>query len=89
MTILKGDIVTVRTYVTGRRTNVRVLFVNYKFGWFTGLVEAQKGNYAESFWMRDLNDPNKQDDRMKRRKYLQEDDPDAWLSEWSEENYDE
>lgn len=89
MTILPGDIVTVRTYVTGRKTNVRVLYVSHKYGWFTGLVKAQKASYAESFWMRDLYNPNKQESREKRRKYLLEDDPDAWLSEWSEENYDE
>lgn len=87
MTILPGDIVTVRTYVTGRKTNARVLFVNHKYGWFTGLVRAQKGNYAEAFWMRDLDDPNKQEAKKKRSKYLREDDPDAWLSEWSEDEY--
>ena len=85
--IHKGDVVLVRTSITGRKTKVKALFVNYKNGWFTGMIHTPHGDYTEAFWIRDMDDPNKEESQRKHSQYMFEDDPDSWLSEWSEDKY--
>lgn len=87
--IRKGDIVTVRTSVTGRTTYAEVYYVNYRNGWFTGIIEAIKGKYRESFWIDDIKNIPKTASGKRKLGSLIEDDPDAWLSKWDEKEAEE
>lgn len=85
MTIMKGDIVTVRTSATGKKVKAKVLFVNFKHGWYTAEIKTDMGNYRESFYIRDLDEKDKELDRQQRMRWWEEDNPDEWLGEWSED----
>ena len=86
--IRRGDIVTVRTHISRRRTKAVVQYVNYRYGWYTALVKTPFGEkYLESFWIRDVEDKEEQENRKKpkgKRCWEEEDDPYNWLDEWSE-----
>lgn len=81
MSLRVGDVITVRTAVSRRKMRGVVKYVNYKFGWYTVEFKTSSGKFRESFFIRELHEDNKVDGRKSR---WQEDNPDYWLSEWSD-----
>ena len=88
--IRRGDVVTVRTFISKRRTKATVLFVNYRYGWYTALVKTPLGDkYPESFWIRDVEEMDEKHGKSKKSKnwWEEEDNPDNWLSQWDERKF--
>ena len=90
--IKAGDMVTVRTSVTKRRTKAKAIYVNYKYAWFTGEVRTPTGKtYCEAFWIRDVDLKMEEEGRKTptgKRWWEEEDRSDNWLSEWDDDRFD-
>lgn len=85
-----GEVVTVRSSVTHSILKGRLIYINWKYGWYTAEVKVRGGKYREAFFIRELDDEPKRDKRERKgiTHWDLEEDPNKWLDEWSEDNYD-
>lgn len=85
-----GDIVTVRSSVTHSILKGKVLYINWRYGWYTAEVRVTSGKYREAYFIRELDDEPKTDKRERRglSHFDLDENPDKWLDEWSEDKYD-